>query len=127
MIPLILDAPHLAGGVHVQFVGCILSVSDAPQGVDAAPRQSLQNCLSNQGCTFAERLSDLFAQNQILIVHGVKGDGSELAHIHLAVLTQHEFVGRHIDDPSHQAAGFLWNNMTYCSSPVFSYIVSAIM
>ena len=24
-------------GVHFQFVGCILSVSDAPQGVDAAP------------------------------------------------------------------------------------------
>ena len=34
MIPLILDAPHFAGGVHFQFVGCILSVSDAPQGVD---------------------------------------------------------------------------------------------
>ena len=38
MIPLILDAPHFAGGVHFQFVGFILSVSDAPQGVDAAPR-----------------------------------------------------------------------------------------
>ena len=45
-----------------------------------------------------ERLSDLFAQNQILIVHGVKGDGTELAHIHLAVLPKHGFVSRHIDD-----------------------------
>ena len=34
MIPHVLDAPHFAGGVHFQFVGCILSVSDAPQGVD---------------------------------------------------------------------------------------------
>ena len=48
MIPLILDAPHFAGGVHFQFVGCILSVSDAPQGVDAAPRQSLQLFLLRQ-------------------------------------------------------------------------------
>ena len=83
-----------------------LSINDVPQGIDVAPRQSLQNFLSNQGCTFAERLSDLFAQNQILIVHGVKGDGPELAHIHLAVLPQHGFVSRHIDDSPHQAAGF---------------------
>ena len=86
-MPHVLDAPHFAGGVHFQFVGCILSVSDAPQGVDAAPRQSLQNFLSNQGCAFAERLPDLFTQNQILIVHGVKGDGTELAHIHLAIFS----------------------------------------
>ena len=48
MIPHVLDAPHFAGGVHFQFVGCILSVSDAPQGVDAAPRQSLQLFLLRQ-------------------------------------------------------------------------------
>ena len=32
MIPLILNAPHFAGGVHFQFMGFILSVSDAPRG-----------------------------------------------------------------------------------------------
>ena len=60
-------------GVHFQLVGFILSVSDAPRGVDTAPRQSLQRILSNQGFAFAERLPDYLAQNQILIVHGVKG------------------------------------------------------
>lgn len=80
MIPLVSDAPRfcrwgafLIFGVHFQLVGFILSVSDAPRGVDTAPRQSLQRILSNQGFAFAERLPDYLAQNQILIVHGVKG------------------------------------------------------
>ena len=45
-----------------------------------------------------ERLSDFLAQNQILIVHGVKGDGTELTHIHFAVLSKNGFIRRHIDD-----------------------------
>ena len=97
---------NLLGKYPMFYFKYQLSINDVPQGIDVAPRQSLQNFLSNQGCTFAERLSDLFAQNQILIVHGVKGDGPELAHIHLAVLPQYGFVSRHIDDPPHQAAGF---------------------
>ena len=40
-----------------------------------------------------ECLAYLFAQNQIVVVHGIVSDGPQLGHIYLAVLAQYGFIG----------------------------------
>ena len=53
-----------------------------------------------------EGLAHLFAQHQVVVVHGVIGNGPELGNIHLAAVAQDGFIGGNIDDLAHQAAGF---------------------
>ena len=59
-----------------------------------------------QSQAIVEGLPHLFSQRQIMMVHRVLGDGLQLGNIYLAVFTQHRLVGRYIDDPAHQTAGF---------------------
>ena len=60
---------------------------------------------SFQLCTVLECLSDRLAQDNIGVVHGVEGDGTELLGVDLAVFAQDGLVGADVDDPTHQAAG----------------------
>ena len=53
-----------------------------------------------------KRLTDFFAQNQIVVIHGIVGDRLELGNIHFAVFIQYGFVYGNVDDPAYQAAGF---------------------
>ena len=45
-----------------------------------------------------ECLAHLFAQDQIVVVHGIVSNGLKLGNIHLAVLAQDRFVHADIDD-----------------------------
>ena len=53
-----------------------------------------------------ESLSHNFAQGQIVMIHGVIGNGPQLGYIYLSVFPQNSFLHTDIDDLAHQTTGF---------------------
>lgn len=51
-----------------------------------------------------EGLADLFAQDQIMVVHGIVGNGLQLLDTDLAVVAQHRLVSADVDGFAHQVA-----------------------
>lgn len=53
-----------------------------------------------------ESLAHFCSQHQVVVVHGIIGYGCQLLHVHLSVFSQYRLINGHVDDPTHQAAGF---------------------
>ena len=70
------------------------------------PLASTRSSVLFQFQIIMECLAHLFTQCQIMMVHGIIGDGLQLSNVYFAVLTQNGIINADIDDSSYQTGRF---------------------